>query len=275
MTTYTVGLDDTDGGHAAVRWVAAEPLTSGDVVKLVNVAELFGEPRAAAKQRIESVATDFRRDHPDVDVEIITTGGSVADRLLEHGNSGDILVVGCHRHRLITGVFDRWLPERIVSRSKVPVVVVPDDWTEGGDDIVVGVDAISPIRIIDFAASRARLRDQVVLLVNAWRIPTVATPFGAAYLPDDRPRYAEHSDRQLDRILTLAVTRFPTVWFQKRSLEGSAASALQRTARTASLVVIGREHRSALGGALLGSVGERLLRTMTRPIAVVPAEEAA
>src|SRR4051812_21517318 len=53
VTTYTVGLDDTDGGQAAVRWVAAEPLTSVDVVNLVNVAELFGEPRAAAKQRIE------------------------------------------------------------------------------------------------------------------------------------------------------------------------------------------------------------------------------
>lgn len=246
MTSCTIGLDDTSSGRAAFDWVKSLPLDARDVVKVVTVTEFFGEASGSARRRLVDAAAALRREHPGV--------------------------IGSHRDRMLRSMATGWLPERIAVASTVPTVVVPDDWNrfDGDGDVVVGIDTIDEANAAVVGARFAEVFGRSLQLVSARPIPVGAVVAGgrtgAVGLAQMRPQDAELLEAVMDRVRT----RYPAVHVRAEAVDGDPIDVIAAAATDALIVFIGREHHTAAGGALFGSVGMNLIHGSRTPVCVVP-----
>jgi nucleotide-binding universal stress UspA family protein len=272
MTSYTIGLDDTDSGRAALDWVRSLPLGSDDFVKIVTVTEFFGEASSPADRRLVEAADEMRRTHPGLHVVEISADGPTVGRLIAEAQGGDLLVIGSHRDRILQSVVTGWLPERIAVASPVPTVVVPDDWDhfDGDGDVVVGVDTVGETGAAVLGARFAGMAGRSLVLVSARRVPVGAVVAGgrtaAVPLGQLRPEDAEVLETVIERVHA----QYPEVDVRAHAVDGDAIDVLAEAASEALIVLIGREHRTAVAGALFGSVGMHLIHGSRTPVCVVP-----
>ncbi|MEJ8283019.1 universal stress protein [Curtobacterium citreum] len=272
MTSCTIGLDDTSSGRAAFDWVKSLPLDARDVVKVVTVTEFFGEASGSARRRLVDAAAALRREHPGVNVAEISAEGPTVQRLIAEARGGDLLVIGSHRDRMLRSMATGWLPERIAVASTVPTVVVPDDWNrfDGDGDVVVGIDTIDEANAAVVGARFAEVFGRSLQLVSARPIPVGAVVAGgrtgAVGLAQMRPQDAELLEAVMDRVRT----RYPAVHVRAEAVDGDPIDVIAAAATDALIVFIGREHHTAAGGALFGSVGMNLIHGSRTPVCVVP-----
>jgi nucleotide-binding universal stress UspA family protein len=272
MTSYTIGLDDTSSGRAALDWVKSLPLDARDVVKVVTVTEFFGEASGSARRRLVDAADALRREHPGVNVAEISANGPTVQRLIAEAHGGDLLVIGSHRNRMLQSMATGWLPERIAVASTVPTVVVPDDGNrfDGDGDVVVGIDTIDETNAAVVGARFAEVFGRSLQLVSARPIPVGAVVAGgrtaAVTLAQMRPQDAELLEAVTERVRA----RYPAVHVRAEAVDGDPIDVLATAATEALIVFIGREHLTAAGGALFGSVGMNLIHGSRTPVCVVP-----
>ncbi|MBF4604023.1 universal stress protein [Curtobacterium sp. VKM Ac-2884] len=272
MTSYTIGLDDTSSGRAAFDWVKSLPLDARDVVKVVTVTEFFGEASGSARRRLVDAAAALRREHPGVNVAEISAEGPTVQRLITEARGGDLLVIGSHRERMLRSMATGWLPERIAVASSVPTVVVPDDWNrfDGDGDVVVGIDTIDEANAAVVGARFAEVFGRSLQLVSARPIPVGAVVAGgrtaAVGLAQMRAQDAELLEAVMERVRT----RYPAVHVRAEAVDGDPIDVISAAATDALIVFIGREHHTAAGGALFGSVGMNLIHGSRTPVCVVP-----
>ncbi|MBF4606902.1 universal stress protein [Curtobacterium sp. VKM Ac-1393] len=272
MTSYTIGLDDTSSGRAAFDWVKSLPLDDRDVVKVVTVTEFFGEASGSARRRLVDAADALRREHPGLNVAEISADGPTVQRLIDEARGGDLLVIGSHRDRMLRSMATGWLPERIAVASTVPTVVVPDDWNrfDGDGDVVVGVDTIDETHAAVVGARFAEVFGRSLRLVSARPIPVGAVVAGGriatAGLAQMRPQDADLLEAVTERVHT----RYPAVHVRAEAVDGDPIDVIAAAATDALIVFIGREHHTAAGGALFGSVGMNLIHGSRTPVCVVP-----
>jgi nucleotide-binding universal stress UspA family protein len=272
MTSYTIGLDDTDSGRAALDWVRSLPLGSDDFVKIVTVTEFFGEASSPADRRLVEAADEMRRAHPGLHVVEISADGPTVGRLIAEAHGGDLLVIGSHRDRVLQSVVTGWLPERIAVASPVPTVVVPDDWDrfDGDGDVVVGVDTVGETGAAVLGARFAGMAGRSLVLVSARQVPVGAVVAGgrtaAVPLGQLRPEDAE----VLETVIARVHEQYPEVDVRAHAVDGDPIDVLAEAASEAPIVLIGREHRTAAAGALFGSVGMHLIHGSRTPVCVVP-----
>jgi nucleotide-binding universal stress UspA family protein len=270
MTSYTIGLDDTDSGRAALEWV--DQLSPGpkDIVKIVTVAEPL---RTATNRRLTVAAESMRRSNPRTQVVEVVADGPVVARLTAEAADGDFLVVGAHRGHVLRSMMTGWRPERIAVASSVPTVVVPADWRrfDGDGDVVVGVNTAeeSPAALV--AARFADALGRSVILVSA---RAIARSSGSAATP--RRSVSAGTALTVEHDVLVEVQhavrdRYPHLDVRTTTTVGDPGDVLTAAAEEALLVVLGREHRTAARGALFGSVGMHLIQGSRTPLCVVPA----
>ena len=131
--------------------------------------------------------------------------------------------------------------------------------------IVVGVDGSeNGRRALEWALAESRVRGCECRVVHAWADRTSPNPFG-----EPHTRQSEREARAaLDEALALAGASGATV--EGELVVGHAADVLVRASSDAQLLVVGSRGRSALTGALLGSVSITCARHARCPIVVVP-----
>ncbi|WP_416354892.1 universal stress protein [Curtobacterium sp. VKM Ac-2865] len=100
--------------------------------------------------------------------------------------------------------------------------------------------------------------------------PAAARCRAAGHDPRGPRAVQEGAALQLAGAAVRARTALPDIDLHSAVVEGGAAEVLAERARTASLVVIGRDHRTTLGGALFGSTARGLLHHTRTPVCVVP-----
>jgi len=118
------------------------------------------------------------------------------------------------------------------------------------------------------AASLARLYDAEVHVVHALAFPIVATPYDVSVPPnvwDDLRRAAQEPLQRTRKEIEARGVRTVTTTLAD-SLDAVHAIADAVRAHRADLVVMGTHGRGGLAHAFLGSVAERMLRTLDRPI---------
>jgi nucleotide-binding universal stress UspA family protein len=269
MSSYTIGLDHTGSGRAALDWVTALPLGQDDVVKVVTVAEFPGGATGSAHRRLFDAAATIRAAHPETRVVEVAADGPVLDRLVAESRGGDFLVIGAHRGRVLQSMLTGWLPERIAVASPIPTVIVPDDWArfDGGGDVVVGVDTDAESSVALAGAHFARALGRAVILLSARPAPVMAQDG-----PDTWSSEGPEPDTAgiLAGIEQQVNDRYPTVSVRTKSVFGEPDETLTRTGSDALVVLVGREHSTAAGGALFGSVGMHLIHSLRTPLCVVP-----
>jgi nucleotide-binding universal stress UspA family protein len=270
MTAYTVAIDDTLAGRQTVDWVDENVDAVEDRVRLLTVIELYGDSLARIQDRLATASDRLRLRHPGLRVEQDVTGGPTADRLVADADLGDVLVIGSRQVHTILATLAGRIAERVVAHARTPVVVVPERWEHGTGPVVVGVDGRTAASALAFAADRAvRARVELVLL-RAWEVPTEVVASPSIYLEEDRHLWERESVIELEAALDAVASAHPDLPVRAEQCRGLPADELLRCARGASLVVVGRRHRTAIGAFLAGSVGETLMHRSTAPLCVVP-----
>jgi nucleotide-binding universal stress UspA family protein len=127
---FVVGFDGSPASRAAARYGAIEARACGVRLTLVMVLDrLEGVPTRASRQadarrwsNVIADRDDLVRLDPDLDVRIDVQVGDAAERLAARSSGQAALVVG---QDLGLGTTSR----NVLSRSDVPVVVVPAGWS--------------------------------------------------------------------------------------------------------------------------------------------------
>jgi nucleotide-binding universal stress UspA family protein len=279
MTRYRVGLDESGTNEHLLAWLDAHLEDDVDSVDLVMIGTTLGVTPGEAGALLRDASEELRRDHRDLRVTEEFVAGLSVRPLLEEGLPGDVLVLGVDATTRWSDALAAWTVDRASVHAQIPVVAVPDR-TRGGSDrlgpaavadpIVVGIDETTADAAVSFAADRALVEGRELVIVHAWQVPTVSTPYGYAFVEQD-PGLWEHLAERLVRQAASAVrSQFPGLRVESRVGEGRPARVIVGTAETASLLVVGRRHRTVVGGALFGSVGHELLRLSVAPVCIVP-----
>ncbi|ROR33434.1 MULTISPECIES: universal stress protein [unclassified Curtobacterium] len=265
-----VGLDASQASWTALRWVANRAADGAARVRIVHALEVADTGVFVVRERLAEAAAFVRGTAPGTVVETSVERGFAADALVDDTAEADLVVIGAHRNRRVRSALTGSFPDRIATRAPVPTVVVPDDWTFGSGPIVVGIDAGTAEAALAFGLHEARRTGRSVRLVHAWRVtaPVAARPI--ALLED-----ASSADEQSARLVLgtaerEAAHREPAVSVRATLWEGDAGEALAKAGVEASLIVVGRRHRTTIGGELFGSVARETMHRSKTPVVIVP-----
>jgi nucleotide-binding universal stress UspA family protein len=270
VETIVLGFDGSEPSMFALDWVAERAASHRTQVEIVMIGGTLLRDDAGRDSGLLDAERRLRDRAPDAEVDSHRFPGKMPDSLLERARHADLLVVGSHRGRPIWSALSGWMPLRVASRSRTPVVVVPDDWEATTGRVVVGLDDDdSSLAAVDFAAREAAVSHVPLSLVHTWTMPTPQMEGSVVLLAS--PIEARAGQR---RILREAVARtqeaHPDLVITQVLEQSNPSSALLRAARGASLLVLGTHHRGVMKGALLGSVGRDVLAQCRIPVCVVP-----
>jgi nucleotide-binding universal stress UspA family protein len=268
MTSYRIGMDETVAGQNALAWIDANARPGSDQVEIVSEGHRPRADRAGRTSGVARTATErLRRHHPGLDV-VVDAAGSPPTAVL--AREPDVLVIGVRQASAVARALSGWVPERVTANSGIPVIAIPEHWEEQHGSIVVGIDADTSGAALTFAAERALAAGCEMTIVRAWEVPTVSTPYGYAYVEEDRDIWARRAGELVLHVASRALERFPTLRVRTAVREGRPALVIAGLSDSASMLVVGRRHHTLLGGALFGSVGQQLLHDSGIPVATVP-----
>jgi nucleotide-binding universal stress UspA family protein len=270
VETIVLGFDGSEPSMFALDWVAERAASHRTQVEIVMIGGTLLRDDSGRDSGLLDAERRLRDRAPDAEVDSHRFPGKMPNSLLERARHADLLVVGSHRGRPIWSALSGWMPLRVASRSRTPVVVVPDDWEATTGRVVVGLDDDdSSLAAVDFAAREAAVSHVPLSLVHTWTMPTPQMEGSVVLLAS--PIEARAGQR---RILREAVARtqeaHPDLVITQVLEQSNPSSALLRAARGASLLVLGTHHRGVVKGALLGSVGRDVLAQCRIPVCVVP-----
>lgn len=270
MDTIVVGFDGTPPSFVALDWAAERAARQACRVEIITVGgsdlfadEILDTALGEAEVRVRDVA-------PDAEVTSRSVAGRMPEALVRAAAKADVLVIGAHHRRPVRSALTGWRPLRTVFRSGMPVVVVPDSWTDTDGPILVGVDDDdSSSAAVEFAAAEAASTGAGLTLLHAWQMPVPTMDGSVALLASPFAEKARHR-HILESACKTVITARPDVKVDSLLARDSPTAALLMEARRSSLMVIGTHHRGLMSGAFLGSVGQDVLVESRIAVCVVP-----
>lgn len=140
MNQIVVGVDDSTGARAALRWAIEQAKLSGAPVKAVHaydfhvawvddpgihIDEWRAQAEAQARARLEHVISDVTGGSQDVVVSPVTIEGAATPTLLDASTGADLLVVGSRGRGGFAGMLLGSVSQHCAEHAHCPVVVVP------------------------------------------------------------------------------------------------------------------------------------------------------
>jgi nucleotide-binding universal stress UspA family protein len=275
-----VGVDGGGRSASAVAWAADEAEHNGRLLRLVNAYADFGKAREHEEPDGTELARLGRRLALS-DLECRLVAGDPPEVLVGAAADASLLVVGRRglgtAHRLVVGSTSL----AVAGRSPVPVVVVPERWTQptmASAPVVVAIDAGDLIAhpaatadedVLRFGFARAAARRVPLIAVSAWAVPALYS-----WSPGDIGSCGQRYEERLDRRLAPWRELYPTVEVVARSVAGAPADAILEAAAVAQVAVIGRHADHRAHALRLGSTARQVLHHAERPVVVVPRAQA-
>lgn len=123
-----VGVGAAGAHEAAVRWAVAEAERAGRPLTVVTAAPVHdvGQPRGG--DIAAWLARAVRQRHPDLVLRQVLELGRPVGHLLNRSVGEALLVVGRREARAFPYAARASTSVAVAGRSRVPVVVVPEDW---------------------------------------------------------------------------------------------------------------------------------------------------
>ncbi len=277
----TVGYDGSPSAGEAVAWAAGAATARAWPLRIVAsyAPALEAEPMAeyvtpemhevlrnSTERSLEDACRLAAARHPDLDVTPVVSPDPPTKALVGDVGADDLLVLGASKHR---GAAAFWLgstPRGVVRRSPCPVVVVRGGPTTQPSRVVVGIDgSVAADEALTWASAEATRHGSELVIVHAWDYPYPALDFGS---PRGHDLMRSDAARVLDAAVTRARTRHAAA-ITGLLIEGSAASALLRTAAPGDVIVVGSRGRGAVASGLFGSTATAVLERAAVPVAVV------
>lgn len=256
--TAVVGVDGSGHDRSALRWAAADAARSGGDLLLVTVVDdsLLVSQRASmrawrscAEAVLEEAVVLVGNTLPRDDVHRLVLAGDPATCLARRFTDVRLLVVGRRGVNALERVLVGSTSLGLVARSKVPVVVVPDDWELDGNSrgpVVVAVVPEHEVGQLPLAAARAARLGVPLVALHAGKS-------GHAAFERQMDRWQETHDLEVKRL----------------HIVGQVADAILQAASDAQLVVTGRTPHPPLRG-VLSSTLRAVLHYADCPVMVVP-----
>ena len=286
-----LGLDDSPGAAAALRWAATYARRSGLRLSAVHVSPFLADPPAGWSP--ENAPPERRSDYelgamagrtrtmfasidPDPEWDLYFLGGRPGRTLVNVAREAHLLALGAREHTGIGRLLAGSVSHFCLSHSAVPLAAVPAPGesvtTVEPDEIVVGLDdSPSGIAALSWAAAWARRSGGRLRAVHV-----LGWPMG--YIPKDYPaaaeRYLTHQD--VDREYRASISQLfdkidPEPGWNFEFAEGHPGKVLVQRSSHAALLVMGTQEMVGLGRMLMGSVSHHCLSHASCPVVAVPA----
>jgi nucleotide-binding universal stress UspA family protein len=264
-----IATDGGAAGRAALRWAIVHAGDRAVQLELVCADADTGSEHRAERERSLSAAQEVLRVIlPRAEVTAAVHSGDPLELLGRASRANDLLVIGTH-HGDRGHPHARGLPARLAAVAACPLVVVPADWISRRGPVVIGVAAdVIPAAVLAFGEREAEASGEEMRLAHAWDMPGVG-----AGDPRRDPGVESIPERQvlaLGRLQTLAREADPELRVESELHQGAIVASLLAMAADASLLVLGRTHRSAASRALFGSVSRGILAKPPCPVALIP-----
>jgi nucleotide-binding universal stress UspA family protein len=282
-----VGVDESEGSAAALRWALREaqrrgvPLTAvlawgyleqHHVGKKEPFDPRYGEEDARAALAAV-VARDLGADAGGV--QLRTESDLPVPALLRAAEGAVLLVVGARGLGGFEGLLLGSVSQQVLHHAPCPVAIVRGQVArprpEGTPEhLVVGVDGSAPARAaLAWAVEEARLRSARLTAVHAHLVPYFSE------LPDESGlAWDQGTDERVFRAtLDAAVDAVDTsgVAVERLLVADSPAPAILGAAADADLVVVGSRGYGGFRGVLLGSVSNHVTHHAPCPVVVLRA----
>ncbi|MFJ4094788.1 universal stress protein [Kitasatospora sp. NPDC089913] len=278
-----VGVDGSPESLAALDWAAEEAAGRGtglrvvlawpSVVTPLSVLGAVDLAHRQAEVTLREAELRVRERWPELAVTAVQVPHDPVRALVEEAREAATLVLGSRGLGAVAGFLVGSVGQRVLARSDVPVVLVREARTEGGE-VVVGVDPYEgPDAVLGHAFAAAERRGLPLRAVYAWTLPVSYQYAGIAASVDVSGAMQTFAETELARVVQPWRAEHPGVTVVEEVLNARPAKVLaERAAAGAELVVVGRRVRRSPLGAHLGSVAHAVLHHVPCPIAVVPYE---
>jgi nucleotide-binding universal stress UspA family protein len=290
--SIVVGVDDSAGAAAALRWAAAEARLRGAALTVVHAYyrpaaywgttpdATDGEPeRRHARQVLDAALHRAVDDLADLPVRGVLHAGRAARGLIEAAAEADLLVLGTRGAGGFEGLLLGSTAEHGARHASCTVVLVPALAGAGAGRILVGVDG-SPhaCAALAWAVGEAELRDAQIDVLSVFEPYREHRPWGAEFMDVASPGWRHRLHRAAEQRAADSIAALPSpsaVPIQVTVEAGHPAKALATRSQKSDLVVVGARGQEGFHGLLLGSVTRQLLHHSACPVAVVRGPETA
>jgi nucleotide-binding universal stress UspA family protein len=282
MRSIVVGVDESPGAAAALRWAAREGQLHECPITAVLCWGYLDQHRGTPDGPFDPAysAVDARAAVDAIVDGVLGEGAAAIDRqtvndvpargLVESSAGADLLVVGARGLGTLRDLLLGSVSQACLHRARIPTAVVRTTGAHrptGQERVVVGVDGSDTAqRALSWALDEACLRHAAVEVVHAWTPPLLAVPTLAYnYRPFD-----EAARSILDAALDRADTSNLPVPVSRTIRTGSGGHILVELAKDAELVVVGSRGLGGFKGLLLGSVSHQITHHSSCPVVVIP-----
>ncbi len=192
--------------------------------------------------------------------------GTVA-AVVAAGIDAPLVVVGRCPESARVHPYVRSVTGGVAARAHVPVVSVPDGWTDTVQEphVVVGVDdPESSAEVLHEAFAAARTRGARLTVVTTWWLPT-----GSGHRPltqVDDPGWPESLRTAIDRATAELRSTYDDVPLEIHVRNARPGEALIEASEDAVLLVVGRHDPLLPTGSHLGPVARAVLRDSASPV---------
>jgi nucleotide-binding universal stress UspA family protein len=283
--TVVVGINESPGAEAAVRWAMDDACLSRAPVRLVyayewhlryqqiplyvDIAESeLHHSRNVAEQFVATMIDRVRALGPGVDVTGAAIAGNPAAALIDESADASMLVVGSRHLKALGSVMIGSVSAAAAARARCPAVVVrgPAGSPDDGAAVVVGVDGTDASEaVLEFGFEQASRHRAALHAVLCWHPDLVALATGRPQ-PPAPPRV----EAWLSEALAGWREGYPDVEVDAQIVRDHPSDGLLVASASQYLLVVGGRGRHALTGTLLGSTSQSVLHHATCPVAVVP-----
>ena len=266
-----VGVDGSEIAWTALDWAAAEAHITARPLLIVHAGDVTATETAPAPYGRELLGDAVARlAEGDLRIPIATElrPGAPDELLLELSREADLLVVGTARPGRLNPLALGSVPQRVLGRSRCPVVVVRQPGIPDGPVLVGVSSSAGGLAAMRFAAEEARRRGSVLVAARYW----TDAQWSGETVGEPMPDVAGWERREralLDAWLERARTEFPDVTIVDQLAGTPVHWALEAQSLTAGLLVLGCRRTVDARLPRLGPVTHWAVHHAMCPVAVV------
>ena len=282
FNTILVPVDGSDGAKRAAEF-GAELASHYDArLDIVHVLEgqsgLLGDAQEAETQgrKILNEVTELTTESTAIDTELIEGESEEAISNYADEHDADLIVMGRHGRSGLKEHLVGTTTERVLRQTKVPVLTVSgtttgrDDTTEVSELLVPTDGSENAERAAPYGVDIATHVGATLHLLNVVDVQAEAGAFSAGGVTEDFIDELKKEGREAVDRLAQRIDDGDTA-VQSSVVRGVSHEAIEEYAaeNDIDLIVMASEGESNIAGQSLGSVTDRVLRTVDIPVLVV------
>ncbi len=275
-----VGVDGSEGSHAALEWAVDEAGRRHVPLHLVSAwisdysagatAHLQQGVEDVCRADLESASAYVRTAAPGTELGTRLVHAQPASALIAASRTAQAVVVGSRGLGAVSEAFLGSTSIQLAAHASCPVVVVPKHARSTEGRVVVGVDGSAlSAEATAYAFDQASRRGLGLTVLHAWDTSIYTSRLAMTVLVETWDELEVEQEIITSAAIAGWRDTYPEVDVETRVVPGRPADILAEASQHAALVVVGSRGRGGFRGLLLGSVSRSVLHRAASPVVVV------